>query len=82
MKGQIIYEDGTTEPILTFTEREYECEVTAPSGKYLYQTFVQTHESGYKIGGYWFLRFDYGLRHWIVDNRIKEFQIMEENRPC
>ena len=77
LQGQIIYKDGTTEPILTYTEREYECEITTKSGKYLYQSCVVQAPTGILRGGYQFYQYDFRRQVWYEANHIKEFQIKE-----
>ena len=77
LQGQIVYKDGTIEPILAYTEREYECEVTTESGKYLYQPYVIEAPNGLILGDYRFYQYDYRRQEWYEANNIKEFQFKE-----
>ena len=79
LQGQIVYKDGTIEPILAYAERECECEVTTESGKYLYQPYVIETPNGLLLGDYQFYQYDYRRQEWHEANNIKEFQIKENN---
>ena len=76
-KGQILYKDGTTEPIIVWTERECECEVETEFGRYLFQPYVITIPNGMQIGGHRFYKYDFNRQLWYEVDNIKEFQVIE-----
>lgn len=78
-RGQILYKDGTTEPIVTWTERECECEVETEFGRYLYQPYVITTPYGMLLGGHRFYKYDFSRQLWHEADNIKEFQVIKEN---
>lgn len=78
-RGQIIYKDGTIEPIITYIERERECEVETEFGRYLYQPYVIQAPNGMLLGDYRFFKYDFSRSTWYAVDNIKEFQIIEEN---
>lgn len=79
VRGQILYNDVTTEPIITWTERECECEVETEFGRYLFHPYVITTPSGLQLGGHRFLKYDFDRQLWYEVDNIKEFQIIKEN---
>lgn len=76
-RGQILYKDGTTEPIISYVEREYDCEVITDSSTYLYHPYVITAPNGMQLGTYQFYKYDYRQHMWYPVDNIKEFQIVE-----
>lgn len=78
-QGQILYKDGTTEPIVAWTERECECEVETEFGRYLFQPYVIATPYGMQLGGHRFLKYDFNQQLWYEVDNIKEFQVKEEN---
>ncbi len=76
--GQIVYKDGTTEQIIACRELADQCEVATPFGQYIYVPYVICDKSGYKMGSYYFARFDFDLNEYIRVDNIKEFQLYEE----
>ena len=80
-KGQIVYKDGTTEPIISKREFGDQCEVRAPSGQYICFSDILTHDTGYKYKIYRFKCYDFERQeYYLVVDTIKEFQFMEENK--
>lgn len=78
MIGQIVYKDGSTEPIFECREHNDYCEVVTPSGKYAYQPFVDVIDD-YKYFKPAFYYYDNYDHRWWSDNSIKEFQINKES---
>lgn len=76
-RGRILYKDGTSEPIITYIEREYDCEVITDSGTYLYHPCVLTAPNGMQLGDYQFYKYDYYRRTWYEVDNIKEFRFDE-----
>lgn len=76
-QGQVVYKDGTIEPIITYRVSQDQCEVRTATGQYKYVSYLRQHESGYNILNYFFVRFNHVLNDYdaIIDN-IKEFQIL------
>lgn len=79
MIGQVIYKDGTTEPIFHCDEHANYCEVTTPSGKYAYQLAFYQVENGIKYTLPEFYYYNTEKHEWFRDESIKEFQINKEN---
>lgn len=77
-RGQILYKDGATEPIITWTERECECEVETGLGRYLFQPYVITTPNGMLLGGHRFYKYDFSQQTWYEADNIKEFQVEEK----
>ena len=78
MIGQVIYKDGTSEPIIRYSQRPGSCEVITPFGKYAYQECIREHEeTGYKYRSYAFFTYLGYPNEWKYNNNIKEFHIME-----
>ena len=76
--SQIIYYDGTIEPIWSYREYDGYIEVIAPSGKYAYI------EKDARIGPIPYVRrefyyYDDDKHRWVADHSIKEFRICEED---
>ena len=79
--GQIVYKDGTTEPIISKREFCDQCEVRASSGQYICFSIILTHPTGYKYKIYRFKRYDFERQeYYLVVDTIKEFQFMEEHK--
>ena len=77
--GQIVYKDSTTEPIFACRELANQCEVRTPSGQYIYVAYVIQDKSGYKMGHYYFAKFNFERSEYFVIDTIKEFQLKENN---
>ena len=81
LRGEILYNDGTAEPIITYVEREYDCEVITDSGTYLYHPYVITAPNGMQLGTYQFYKYDYCHHTWYEVDNIKEFRFSERIEP-
>lgn len=79
MIGQVVYYDGTTEPIVWYSQSPYSCEVRTSSGQYAYQEWIEEHGTGYKYRSYAFWTYIGWPDKWVRNDDIKEFQIMETN---
>lgn len=79
MVGQIIYKDGIVEPILKYIKINNYIEVTAPSGKYSYEPFLD-EVAGYLYSRPAFYYYDKTRDRWFLNNNIKAFQIYKENK--
>ena len=76
--SQIIYRDGTIEPIFLYRAYDGYCEVVAPSGTYAY---IETES---RIGFIPYVKrefyyYDQNKHDWFIDRSIKEFQLCEED---
>ena len=80
MIGQVVYKDGTTEPIVWFSQSPEACEVCTPSGRYAYQEWIEDHPKiGYRYRSYAFWTYIGWPDKWVLNDDIKEFQFMKEN---
>lgn len=78
MIGQVVYKDGTTEPIVWYSCGPYSSEVCTPSGRYGYQEWIEEHGAGYKYRSYAFWTYIGWPDKWVQNDDIKEFRFMKE----
>ena len=79
MIGQVVYKDGTTEPIVWYSCDPHSSEVRTPSGRYGYSEWIEEHDTGYKYRSYAFWTYIGWPDKWELNEDIKEFRFMEEN---
>lgn len=80
MIGQVVYKDGTTEPIVWFSQTKDGCEVRTTSDRYAYQKRIKGHpELGLKYCSHAFWTYIGWPDKWELNEDIKEFRFMEEN---
>jgi hypothetical protein len=79
MIGQVVYKNGSTEPILMFSQTKDGCEVFTASNHYAYKEWIRTHESGYQFRVFSFYTYVGYPTDWARTEIIKEFRFMEED---
>ena len=81
MIGQVVYKDGTTEPIVWFSQTKDGCEVCTTSDRYAYQEWIEDHPKiGFRYRSHAFWTYIGWPDKWVRNDDIKEFQIMEDEK--
>lgn len=78
MVGQVVYKDGSTEPIFELREYADTCEAITPSNKYAHELVVHRHESGFMFALPEFYYYDHKKQVWIRDDSILKFEIYKD----
>ena len=79
MKGQLVYKDGTVEPIIDVREQDTFCKVKTPSGIFRYELFYRKALNGMVFADHCFSRLDFEKMEYVCVDNIKEFQIFSQN---